>query len=405
MPLRRPAVSVCRAFLTLSICAAAGCAMSNAMVTDVAAGACHPAPVAGAPDPWLHWFEPARSSDEATLQAWCATVGPPVFEPQPTAFTSGDSTTRVMLATWNTHGGSGELVRFIDEQLGLACTEAGPLPAGPDFVPFVLLIQEAFRASDRVPVVDPAPTVPSRLAEIPHEGLRLDIVEVARRCGLALLYVPSMRNGYQEIDGVREDRGNAILSTFSLTDPIAIELPFEAQRRVAVGATVHIPAADSLRVLSLHLDTSSSLLRTLGTGNSTRLRQGLGAVEALALAERITDVRILAAGESPQEPPETRPETEDCDRARAEPHPISTVLAGDLNTWSDGQTVIQHLMCYFPASPPLDGQSTRGVFPADHMFFRAGGSGRLEFEPDSYALVADSYNSDHKARIGVLVIH
>jgi endonuclease/exonuclease/phosphatase family metal-dependent hydrolase len=385
--------------------------MSNAMLTDVAAGACHPAPVAGAPDPWLHWFEPARSGDEATLQAWCATVGPPVYEPLPAAALVRESRIRVTLASWNTHGGSGDLVRFIDEQLGLRCTETGPLPAGSDFQPFVLLIQEAFRASDRVPAVEPGPTVPNRLVETPHAGPRLDIIDVARWCGLALLYVPSMRNGYQEVDGLREDRGNAILSTLPLTDPIAIELPFEAQRRVTVGATVHVPvgahalpAPDSVRVVSLHLDTSSSLLRTLGTGNSTRLRQGLGAVEALALAERTGDVRILAAGESPQDPPQLSPETEDCDEARAEPHPIATILAGDLNTWSDGQTVIQHLMCYFPESPPLDGQSTRGVFPADHMFFRAGGSGRVGFEPGSYALVADSYNSDHRARVGILIV-
>ena len=386
--------------------------MSNAMVSDPAAGACHPAPVAGAEDPWLHWFEPARSGDEATLQAWCATVGPPVFEPLPDAFINHDATVRIMLATWNTHGGSGELVRFIDQQLGLACTETGPLPAGPDFVPFVLLVQEAYRASDRVPVVDPGPTIPSRLVETPHDGPRIDIVEVARRCGLALLYVPSMRNGYQESDGDREDRGNAILSTLPLSDPIAIELPFEAQRRVAVGATAHLTvsresqsADDSLRVVSLHLDTSSSLLRTLGTGNSTRLRQGLGAVDALALAERIGDVRILAVGEAPQESREVGPETEDCDEARAERHPISTVVAGDLNTWSDGQTVIRHLLCYFPESPSPDGQSTRGVFPADHIFFRTVGSGRVELEPDSYALVADPYNSDHRARVGRLVIH
>ena len=376
--------------------------MSNAMVTDPAAGECHPAPVAGATDPWLHWFEPARSGDEATLQAWCATVGPPVFVEVPAGSVGGGPTRRVRLATWNTHGGSGELVRFIGDQLGLACTETGPTPVAPDFVPFVLLIQEAFRASDRVPAVEPGPTVPNRLVERPHEGPRLDIVEVARRCGLALLYVPSMRNGYEEVDGKREDRGNAILSTLHLTDPIAIELPFEAQRRVAVGATVH--TGDSLRVVSLHLDTSSSLLRTLGTGNSTRLRQGLGTVEALALAERIRDVRILAAGESPEEPSEVRPETDDCDAARVQQHPISTVLAGDLNTWSDGQTVIQHLLCYFPGSPPPDGQSTRGPFPADHIFFRVGGPAHMEIAPGSYRQIEDSYNSDHRARVVSLAV-
>lgn len=393
-----------------TVLAVAGCAMSNAMVSDPAAGQCHPAPVAGAPDPWLRWFEPARSGDEATLQAWCATVGPPVFEPRPDAALTRDSVAALKVASWNTHAGSGALLRFIDEQLGLRCQEETPPRLRPDYEPFVLLVQEAFRTSERIPAAQPGASIPSRLEETPHGGERLDITEVARRCGLALLYVPSMRNGYEEVDGQAEDRGNAILSTLPIADPIAIELPFEAQRRVSVGATVRVPVTggpvgvwDSLRVVSLHLDTSSSLLRTLGTGNSTRLRQGLGAVEALQLAEHVRDVQILAAGELP-DAPETRPDTEDCDRARAERHPISTVLAGDLNTWSDGQTVIQHLLCWFPGSPAPDGQPTRGVFPADHILFREGGSGRFEFDPDSYQLVADPYNSDHKARTGLLSV-
>jgi hypothetical protein len=47
--------------------------------------------------------------------------------------------------------------------------------------------------------------------------------------------VPSARNGPQTIAAEREDKGNAILSTLSLKDLIAIELPFEAGRKVAVA--------------------------------------------------------------------------------------------------------------------------------------------------------------------------
>ena len=43
-----------------------------------------------------------------------------------------------------------------------------------------------------------------------------------------------MRNGPE----LREDRGNAIISTEPLLDPFALELPLARQRRVALGAAV-----------------------------------------------------------------------------------------------------------------------------------------------------------------------
>jgi endonuclease/exonuclease/phosphatase family metal-dependent hydrolase len=67
-----------------------------------------------------------------------------------------------------------------------------------------------------------------------------------------------MRNGREGSNGrngMPEDRGNAILSTLPLSDPAAIELPFTAQRRVAVSALAGDGPA-SLRVVSVHLDTS-----------------------------------------------------------------------------------------------------------------------------------------------------
>ncbi|MEN3339278.1 MAG: hypothetical protein V7647_2954, partial [Acidobacteriota bacterium] len=61
------------------------------------------------------------------------------------------------------------------------------------------------------------------------------IEPVAAALGLSLYYVPSMRNGGA---APHEDRGNAILSSLPLTDLAAYELPFERQRRVALGATI-----------------------------------------------------------------------------------------------------------------------------------------------------------------------
>ena len=50
----------------------------------------------------------------------------------------------------------------------------------------------------------------SRISAQPSQGTRLDVVQVARRCGLSLLYIPSMRNGVEKGVEPREDRGSAI---------------------------------------------------------------------------------------------------------------------------------------------------------------------------------------------------
>jgi hypothetical protein len=251
-----------------------------------------PAPAApeAATDIRLAWYSPIRSGDQKALGKWCTTVGPAVVDSLPTGrsrgWQAGDS---LAVVTWNLHGGAGDLLDFIDVELGLSCDERSATPESLSFN-FVLLIQEAFRRSEAVPAVADGSTVPPPLKEKPRSGPRADIAEVARRCGLSLFYVPSMRNGREEYEGGREDRGNAILSTLTLSDFIAIELPFEAQRRVAVAATVHNSRRDSLRVVSLHLDVASSLLRLLATGNSTRQRQGL------AIEDALLEIELARAG-------------------------------------------------------------------------------------------------------------
>src|SRR5690606_10367913 len=79
-----------------------------------------------------------------------------------------------------------------------------------------------------------------------------DITHMAQARGLSAVYVPSMRNGSDQ------DRGNAVLTTETLESPLAIELPFGRQRRVAVGATIVLPSGeepDVLHVISTHFDT------------------------------------------------------------------------------------------------------------------------------------------------------
>jgi endonuclease/exonuclease/phosphatase family metal-dependent hydrolase len=352
-----------------------------------------PAPDApeAATDVSLAWYSPIRSGDQKALGKWCTTVGPAVVDSLPTGrsrgWQAGDS---LAVVTWNLHGGAGDLLDFIDVELGLSCDERSATPESLSFN-FVLLIQEAFRRSEAVPAVADGSTVPPPLKEKPRSGPRADIAEVARRCGLSLFYVPSMRNGREEYEGGREDRGNAILSTLTLSDFIAIELPFEAQRRVAVAATVHNSRRDSLRVVSLHLDVASSLLRLLATGNSTRQRQGL------AIEDALLEIELARAGVA-----------DSSYEARCYPYcsnevtprfNASTMAGGDFNTWSVHETVIKHFYREFPESPPHDGLATRGAYPTDFLFFRRGYEGEVSLVPDSYRLVEGSYHSDHKARI------
>jgi endonuclease/exonuclease/phosphatase family metal-dependent hydrolase len=337
----------------------------------------------------INWVSPAQPGDSAALAVWCETVGPPVIDSVPAATANSPEDT-ILVATWNLAGGGGDLSAFLAGELSWTCQQQRSAP-GPGFRHFVLLVQEAFRRSPSVPPFPEGETVPLAIEEEQRPGPRRDIAAWARHCGLAVFYAPSMRNGATEYADGREDKGNAILATVPLHDFIAIELPFETQRRVAVGATVQPPGGDSLRVVNLHLDVSPGLWRILKTGNSSRLRQALGVVDALNAIEASRSGVPRVVGET-------------CEHACTDPggdHPISTVLAGDLNTWSGDQSVIKHLAEWFPESPSEDGLPTRGEFPADHMFFRQRATWPMgpQLVPESYRRVDRQYHSDHLARL------
>ncbi len=146
--------------------------------------------------------------------------------------------TSFVVLSWNVWVGQGRLLEVVER------LEAGELGV-PGHLPAVLLIQEAFRRDESIP------ERANRFA--PRELVtrvrpRQDIVEVGRRLGWNLRYVPSMRNGAE-----RSDRGNAILSPLPLGPATAIELPLILQRRVAVAAGVTI-AGHQIRLVSAHLD-------------------------------------------------------------------------------------------------------------------------------------------------------
>jgi endonuclease/exonuclease/phosphatase family metal-dependent hydrolase len=304
------------------------------------------------------WYLPEATGDQNRLEDWCRTVGPPVVVSEPSAgygeLQPGDD---LAVISWNVDAGGGSVLAFLAAEHGLICSR-GASRLAPGMPHFALLVQEAFRRSNEIPDRPSGPTIPRAVAEDARPGERLDIVEVASRCGLSLVYVAAARNGGQPRDGLREDKGVAILSTLSLEDVLFLELPYEAARRVAAAATVRDASGRRLRLVNLHLISVAGPSRALTTGNGSRLRQGLAVADAL------------------------------------DHEKLATLVAGDFNTWSTRETTLRRLREQFPDSPPALEVGTHGSFPTDHVFFRTG-SDDVGLVEDSYVRLDVSYHSDH----------
>jgi endonuclease/exonuclease/phosphatase (EEP) superfamily protein YafD len=152
-----------------------------------------------------------------------------------------------------------------------------------------------------------------------------------------MYYVPSMRNGAPPRH--REDRGNAILTNLALEDLVAIELPFERQRRVAVGGRLRGRTSDgqawTLRVTSVHLDNAGSIRRAWIGGEYARARQARGLRDALR-------------GDDPM------------------------IVGGDLNTWFGfSDSAYREMAQAYPQTTVSDTRRTfRGLLRLDHVFYR-----------------------------------
>lgn len=209
-------------------------------------------PASGPPEAPLGWTAPNRAGDLAALDAWCRATGPAVIGVRRAV--SAAASRDLTVVSWNLHAGTADLEAFV------ARLRAGGFTGGHPVSRFVLLLQEAHRGGADVPRPGGGPT-PGRT--IPRQRPSASVADVAAREGLALLYVPSMRNGPAREQ--HEDRGNAILSTEPLSDLEAIELPFARQRRVAVAATVRVAGADGrvqpIRLASVHLDVAATVRR------------------------------------------------------------------------------------------------------------------------------------------------
>ena len=229
----------------------------------------------------------ASEVDRPELDRWCEGVGPAVYWPDPAGEVGSE--TRPVLVAWNVRVGGGSIGRLIGD------LRTGRYTGGRPATSFVLLLQEVFRAGQSVPVLSAGARVAERIDGRPPDDPREGIDVLAKREGLALLYVPSMRNGTREDAPPFEDRGNAILSTIPLSDPAAIELPLERQRRVAVGASVSFPLAPvggeagalALRLCSVHLENRAPWGRAHRTLGPARTRQARALVDELKGDEHV----------------------------------------------------------------------------------------------------------------------
>src|SRR5690606_11262855 len=93
----------------------------------------------------------------------------------------------------------------------------------------------------------------------------------------------------------REDRGSAIVSSEPLQHTLAIELPFERQRRVALGASLRVrtdAGTRDLQVLNVHLEPLSSP-GSLWLFKNPRKRQ-IGTVLAWLNGDQRSTRRLMA---------------------------------------------------------------------------------------------------------------
>ena len=286
-------------------------------------------------DAIVRWLEPESRRDKDALARWCDTIGPVLL--QPLADQSPHPTIdRLAVLTWNVHVGSGNVADVVRR------LRTGEFSGGVTIDHFVLLLQEAYRRDTVVPARIPRGfPAPGRIAA--RVGRGPDIGHVAQELGVALFYVPAMRNGIASVDP--EDRGNAILSTLDLHDPIVVELPMERQRRTAIVATVRAQARDGspweIRLANVHLDTSLAIAR--GGPFAARRRQAHALIDSL--------------------------------RTPAE---VPTVLAGDFNTWrGPNEPALNILRSAFPETARTNNAETwRGPLgihaQLDYMFMRGG---------------------------------
>ena len=298
--------------------------------------------------------------DRESLDQWCRAVGPPVVIAAPEASDGAlpPALEELVVLTWNAHLAEGDLRGLIEN------LRAGELTGGRPVQHFVLLLQELYRRGPDVPAF--GPDTRSAFAILPRDPRASDVRDHAHALGLSTLYVPSMRNG----EGMLEDRGNAIISTEPLVDAFALELPFERQRRVVVGAAIQVRASGSLRrlhVVDTHLEPLSSPA-SLWIFRNPRRRQVAAILELLQSSHFENDGQA-----------------------------VGTVLGGDFNTIQGGMDEDAYLRAraWSQSLVSEDRRPTHHMGRIDYLFFR--------LAPDWIAAstrVEEKFGSDHHPVVG-----
>jgi endonuclease/exonuclease/phosphatase family metal-dependent hydrolase len=217
------------------------------------------------------------AASEPSIVSYRQTVGPPVTYAPMSVPQNRDSSNRLIVVDWNVHVGNGDVPALVDK------ISVGEKAAGHARPEFVLLLEESVRQSSAIPAATGF-KVPGRIA---RRDIDPDIAALARKMGWWMYYAPSMRNG-DGLGTLAEDRGNAILSSLPLQSVEAVELPFAAQRRVALVATVtDARSQPRLRVAVTHFDTRASMSRgwILG-GPSARNDQAKELIRSLKKFQR-----------------------------------------------------------------------------------------------------------------------
>ena len=322
-------------FLLTALASTACVRWSPVALAPAAAGSCRSDAV--------EWLTPDDARERQRLDPWCDGVGPVATNPLPGGMSAPPvSIDDVTFVSWNVHVGNGDLRTFVRD------LRAGAL-TGPDHkvTHFVLLLQEALRTSE-VPPLAPAAEGARRITA----NAGIDIVELTRELGLSLIYVPSMRNG--DTAGSTEDRGNAIVSTLPLSNPIAVELPGERQRRVAILATL-----GSFSAGVVHLDVVGSL---------NRLR--------VFWTPWMRDRQIRSLTPALPDGP--------------------TVVGADMNAWHGrGELAVRSMMRALDVRHLDIDRHGLGLRALDYLFFRTTDGRRPQFRE-----IRSRYGSDHRPLVG-----
>jgi endonuclease/exonuclease/phosphatase family metal-dependent hydrolase len=272
----------------------------------------------------------AEPSDAGEMARWCRAVGTPLMINAPAA--EAPPLEAFVTLSWNAHLGEGRLPDLI------AALKAGEFTGGRPVRHFAVLAQELYRRGDAVPEFDAGGRSAFAItAENPEEA---DVEDHAASLGLSFFYVPSMRNGA----ALREDRGNAIISSEPLLDPVALELPLARQRRVAIAAAVNVSTPAGVKRLELvdaHLEPLSSP-RTLWIFKNPRGRQVRAILDLLA-TPRFTGDAIAGI-----------------------------VLGGDFNMVKGGdrEEAYQHARAWATSLKQEDTRRTHLMGRIDYLFFR-----------------------------------